>query len=162
MADLGEAVGLGRGGLYHHIGSKEDLLYEIIESFSKDMTDRAEALLDEDLASDVKVRRMTHYLMALVAENLPELTVFFSDFRALGGERRKAVLRERERFERIYRDLMEEGVRQGAFRPVDPLVVKGILGIFNHSHLWLRPDGKLSPADVADLIADFILAGLRR
>src|SRR5436309_3637837 len=29
IAELGEAVGLGKGALYHHIGSKEDLLYEI-------------------------------------------------------------------------------------------------------------------------------------
>jgi AcrR family transcriptional regulator len=29
MSDLGTAVGLGRGALYHYIGSKETILYEI-------------------------------------------------------------------------------------------------------------------------------------
>jgi hypothetical protein len=99
--------------------------------------------------------------MTLVAGNLPELTVFFSEFRALTGPRRREVVEGRGRFEAVWIELLDQGVEQGVFRPVEPLVVKGILGILNFSHLWLRPEGELRPEEVADLFAEFILAGLR-
>lgn len=39
FAELGEAVGLGRGALYYHISSKEDLLYNISSHYMQLLID---------------------------------------------------------------------------------------------------------------------------
>src|SRR5688572_2931069 len=77
IQELSEAVGLGRGALYHHIGSKEQLLFDIITMAVIDVVEEAEALLDEPLEPEDKVRALSHLMMATVADNLAEWTVFF-------------------------------------------------------------------------------------
>jgi len=37
VAEIGEAVGLGRGALYYHISSKEDLLFSIVVRYIEDL-----------------------------------------------------------------------------------------------------------------------------
>src|SRR3954453_21590280 len=70
VQELSEAVGLGRGALYHHIGNKEQLLFDIITMSVIDVVQQAEALLDEPLSAEEKVRRLSRMMMATVSEHL--------------------------------------------------------------------------------------------
>src|SRR4051812_15717846 len=47
IQELSEAVGLGRGALYHHIGSKELLLFDIITQSVISVVQEAEAILEQ-------------------------------------------------------------------------------------------------------------------
>lgn len=160
MSQLGAAVGLGRGALYHHIGSKEDLLFEISSRHVGEMVAFGEALLKEPISADEKFWRLSRRLMRTIADNLPELTVFFREVRSLTGERHEKLLALRDRFESIWVEVVSEGADQGTFARGDPLMVKGILGLHNYSYLWLDPQGKLTPEEIADLFCDLTLYGL--
>jgi AcrR family transcriptional regulator len=160
MVELGEAVGLGKGALYHHIGSKEDLLYEISSRHVIEMVAFGEQLLAGDITPLEKFRRLSRRLMRTIADNLPELTVFFREVRTLTGERGEHLLALRARFEEIWTEILEEGRAAGVFRTADPIIVKGLLGLHNYSYLWLRPDGPLTPEDVSDSYCDLLLRGL--
>lgn len=160
VAELGTAVGMGRGALYHHIKSKEMLLYEISMAHVVYMVDFGHELLAQDLPADEKFRTLARRLMSMIAENLAEVTVFFADARALTGAHRHDVAAKRAEFETIWSELLRQGAEEGIFRPVDPLVAKGILGMFNYSYLWLRANGE-SPEAIADLFIALVLSGLK-
>jgi AcrR family transcriptional regulator len=160
IAELEKAVGLGRGALYHHIGNKENLLYEISRSHVLDMVEFGEDLLLQDLTAEEKFRALARRLMSTIADNLAELTVFFSDHRALSKAHARELAAIRARFEALWSSIVAEGVEEGVFRETSPVVVKGILGMFNYSYLWLRPRGEESPEQIADEFCDVLLAGL--
>ena len=40
------------------------------------------------------------------------------------------------------------------------MVTKGILGMHNYSYVWIDPDGRLAPEDIADIFCDLLLRGL--
>ena len=88
----GDAVGLGRGALYHYVGSKEAALYTI----SKDQVDKmnafAEALVDEGLAPEELPRRMARGQLRNLTEHRSEWAVLFREYTALTGERRDHVI----------------------------------------------------------------------
>jgi AcrR family transcriptional regulator len=113
IQELSDAVGLGRGALYHHIGNKERLLFEIMTANVAQVVDEAEALLAEPIPAEDKVRRLSAMLMATVAENLPEWTVFFREIDALSGRLRTEALRWRRRFEEVWIAVIEQGVAEG-------------------------------------------------
>jgi len=159
VAEIGQAVGLGRGALYHHIGSKETLLYEISVAHVVGMVTFGEEVVARDLPAEDKFRLLARRLMSTIADNLAELTVFFADFRALTGSHHREIRDMRRRFENVWAAILEQGVRDGSFRETDPLVVKGILGMFNYSYLWLRPRGH-SPEEIADAFSELVLRGL--
>jgi hypothetical protein len=39
-------------------------------------------------------------------------------------------------------------------------VVKGVLGFYNYAYLWYRPDGAMSPEEIADTFFDVLINGL--
>jgi AcrR family transcriptional regulator len=160
VAELGRAVDLGRGGLYHHMGSKEDLLVEISVRHVREMVEVGEAILAGDQAPPDKLRALSRRLMRTIAENLAEVTVFFHEVNNLTGEARAEVLERRERFEAIWRAVIDDGVARGYFRTGGGLVTKGLLGMHNYSYVWIDPDGRLKPEEIADVFCDLVLRGL--
>ena len=159
-AELGDAVGLGKGALYYHIGSKEDLLYEISARHVEEMVAFGTALLEQDLEPVEKFRRLSRRLMRTISDNLPELTVFFSEVRSLRGDRGRRLHDLRARFEAIWTAILEDGVARGVFTSADPVTVKGLLGLHNYSYLWLRAQGPLSPEAISDRFCELALRGL--
>jgi AcrR family transcriptional regulator len=162
IQEISDAVGLGRGALYHHIGNKEQLLFEIMTANVIGVVEEAEALLLEQLSAEEKVYRLSAAMMATVAENLAEWTVFFREINTLSGALRREALSWRARFEDVWVAVINQGVSEGVFRECDPIAIKGILGLHNYAYVWIRPNGRLSPSDISSVFCDLLLSGLRR
>ncbi|UGU30168.1 TetR/AcrR family transcriptional regulator [Mycolicibacterium smegmatis] len=160
ISDLGAAVGLGRGALYHYIGSKETILYEISSRQLAQMNNLADELALTEKDPEKRLRGLARALLRNIAEHRAEWTVFFREYHALTGERRDRVIAARERYEAHWRNALDQGVRDGQFRPLPTLMVKGLLGMFNYSYLWLTLDGPESPEDIADDFLDTVLVGM--
>ncbi len=56
IEDISQAVGLGRGALYHHIGSKEQLLFEISSLGLDELTAACQDIVDADMPASEKLR----------------------------------------------------------------------------------------------------------
>ena len=162
VAQLEKAVGLQRGALYHHIGNKEALLYEISTSQLVVMVDAAERIEREVADPEQRIRRLAEAVMENVAEHKLEWTVHYRDFSALTGDRLSHVLELRARYERVWMDGIRSGVTAGEFLPLaDSVVAKGIMGMFNFSYIWLDSAGRLTPRKIAELFCDAFLDGIR-
>lgn len=48
MTELGDAVGMGRGALYHHIKSKEDVLYNITRQYISVLVEQGNKIVEEE------------------------------------------------------------------------------------------------------------------
>jgi AcrR family transcriptional regulator len=160
ISDLGAAVGLGRGALYHYIGSKEMILYEISSRQVAQMNELADELAVTEPDPEKRLRGLARALMRNIAEHRAEWTVFFREYHALTGDRRDRVITARERYEAHWRHALDQAVRDGQFHPLPPLMVKGVLGMFNYSYLWLTADGSRTPEQIADDFLDTIIIGM--
>ncbi len=160
MSDLGTAVGLGRGALYHYIGSKETILYEISSRQLAQMNALADELALTEPDPEKRLRGLARALMRNIAEHRAEWTVFFREYHALTGDRRDRVIAAREQYEAHWRHALDQAVREGQFHPLPPLMVKGVLGMFNYSYLWLTADGSRTPEQIADDFLDTIIVGM--
>ncbi|ABG93437.1 MULTISPECIES: TetR/AcrR family transcriptional regulator [Rhodococcus] len=160
IADLGTAVGLGRGALYHYIGSKEEVLFAISSRQLAQMNDVADELALTEPDPELRLRGLARALLRNIAEHRAEWTVFFREYHALTGDRRVRVVAARERYESHWRHAFEQGVRDGAFTLLPPLMIKGVLGMFNYSYLWLTADGARTPEEIADGFLDALITGL--
>lgn len=161
ISELSRAVGLGRGALYHYIGSKEALLYEISKRHVDTMNAYAEDLLAQDLQAEQRLRALARALMRNIAEHRTEWAVFFREYSALNGDRRDKIVAARERYEGYWRQTLQQGTAEGLFIPIPTLLVKGILGMFNYTYLWFEPNGRISPDQLADEFLDTLLNGIR-
>lgn len=165
LDDLCEATGLQRGGLYHYIGSKEDLLFRIHERFIAPLLEEArriEAQGDDPVST---LRALAHALMSDIAEYRDQVTVFLHESRTVSrrkDERSAAVMAARREFEDVIDRTLQRGVADGLFNIAHPrLALLGFLGMFNYSYQWYRPGHSVSPDEVADAFVGVFLDGIR-
>ncbi len=159
---ISSETGIGRGALYHHIGSKENLLFEICDRRMSELLERSHRILASDHGFEARFRELMRSTMRDLADNAREWTVAFQEFKALTGQRKALIQQAREQYEELVDRILREGAEAGEFTPLDPLVTKGVLGLYNYSYAWLRADGERTPEEVADLFTDALLAGIGR
>ncbi len=160
MSELGRAAGLGRGALYHHITSKEELLFDIASRYLRSLVAFGADLVTHDLPPEQRLRALSRGVMRTVADHLPELTVCFREAQWVTGGRRDELLDLHARYQRVWATVLRMGVDQGAFRAADALTVKALLGMHHYSYLWLRPTGERSAEDIGDAFTELAINGL--
>jgi AcrR family transcriptional regulator len=158
LAELLEAVGLGKGGFYHHISSKEQLLLEIM----LDPVDRVLVSSDRILAGDAdavtKLRQLGTDLGQAMAADLAAWTVFLREHNALGQAGKEKVLERRQAYLDRWRRVLEDGVAEGRFRDLDLAFVESVLGLFIYTFVWNRDQS--SPEALTESIMGVLMHGV--
>lgn len=162
MRDIAEAVGINKGSLYSYIRSKEDLLIPFFERALSPLVVEMEALsADASLTPTERLRRILKAHILNVAENLDILTVYLSEWRQLTADSLSTVRGQRERYAALFLAIIEDGQRQGEFRAIDSRITAlGMIGMCNYLFRWYRTDGRLEPAQIADVLTDLLLRGV--
>jgi TetR/AcrR family transcriptional regulator, cholesterol catabolism regulator len=160
--DLVAATGLQRGGLYHYIGGKQDLLIAIHERFLTPLLEQARAIAAQDLEPEPALRALAYALMDNIHHYRDQVTVFFHEWRTIeGDERWSQVRRERREFETIIADVLEQGRAAGVFRFADGrIALLGFLGMINYAPQWYEPRGRVKHEAIAEQFCDIFLRGI--
>jgi AcrR family transcriptional regulator len=136
-AEICAVSGYGKGALYHHIGSKETLLYNIMTVYMQDLLDEAEAIVERTEDAEERVQALSLSLMQAVIETNAEMTVCFREVHALTSDKRRDVLRLHGDYFRLWERVMNDARDANVFRPVDSEELMGLLGMYFYSFLWV-------------------------
>lgn len=163
MQHLAEGLGMLRGSLYAHIDSKEDLLFDIVDRGADRFISRMEEVVTSEAEPADKVKMAVRAHVSTVAEHIEAATVFLNDWKFLSPDRRDEILAKRDLYESLVREIVEEGIEWGEFpEELDPnFATILILSTVNWLYQWYRPKGRLSPAEVADRLAEMMMHGLK-
>ena len=146
LQDIARRAGLTAGSLYHYIGSKEDLLYELVSmayarslAAATNLRDRP----DEDAAE--RLRALIIGWCEFVRE-LP-FTVEDRDNQFLTAEHRAELDDQRRQIVTIPRAIIDRGIEQGRFDPdLDSAVVAtSLFSLLNAPRKWYGPDLAVVP-----------------
>ncbi len=165
IADLSEATGLAAGGIYHYIGSKENLLIAICDDLLAPLLAEAREILAADGPAEAQLRSLLRAWLAQIETHQAHMLVFAQERHTIEREPQwRAVRRQRKQFEGLLDEVLARGEADGTMAFEDRrLTLLALLGMVNYTPTWLRPHGRLSAADVADGYCDLILraAGVR-
>src|SRR5581483_11243284 len=160
LADVAQAVGIQKASLYHHIESKEDLLWDVARAGADAFRTALDGVPD-DVPSTEKLRLVLRAHLRVVSAQLDAATVFTREWRSLAGERREQFLVERRRYEERIRELFREGLERGELRSDLDLAAATLLFLSaaNWAYTWLRPGGDTDA--LADRFFGVLLDGMR-
>jgi AcrR family transcriptional regulator len=157
---IAERAGVSKVTLYRYVSSKEDLLSLVVERIIASFRQGLRQIVEQRRPAEETLRRIVHYQVTLLAENLPFLTVFFSEESGLPAPMATQAARAKREYDRTIERVVREGIEAGRLRALPPtLVVFGILGMCNWLHKWYRPQGPLSPGQIADVFVDLLERG---
>jgi AcrR family transcriptional regulator len=164
VQDVADAVGILKGSLYYYIDSKEDLLYRVLLEVHEDAGDILASIVAMTGATPLEriaayVRRHVEYNV----RNTTKVAVYYHDFGLLSPERKADIRKHRRVYEEFLENLIREAQKAGDVAPsADPRVLAYCMfGTMNWTYTWYRPGGRVSVAELADMIAEFTVNGLR-
>jgi TetR/AcrR family transcriptional regulator, cholesterol catabolism regulator len=163
LTELCAANGLGKGTLYHYIGSKEALLAAIHDRVMDEVMAGADRVAAAGGSPSQKLSMLGDELLDVIHRYPDHVWVFLHEFPALTGDRAEQFRLRRREYERRVEAVLRAGIDAGEFRDVDPrLTALAWLGMHNYTYLWLKPGGRLSARDVAKPFADIFIGGITK
>jgi AcrR family transcriptional regulator len=159
MREIAEAAGVGKSTLYDYFPSKDEIMIAYVVDEVERMTAQVQAIIAQDLSVTEKFRRIwRNHLQGMLANKQTYIKISFESQR-LSLESQQRIQVHRHAYQDMLCELVEQGIRQGEFRPVNPLLaIRGMFSLLTPMVYTSRPTG--SPDQMLEEAMDIIFKGL--
>jgi AcrR family transcriptional regulator len=160
MREIATAASVGKSTLYDYFSSKDEILISYFEDEIQKITGLAQEIIDLDLPITEKLMRIIEmHLEYLVASKQLYLKLSIETQRLSMGSQQR-VQKVRYKYQDMLRALIEEGIRSGEFRPVNPLLAaRTIFTLLSTAVYTSRPTG--TPAEMMEDAMDIFFKGVQ-
>jgi len=163
ISDIAKGSGIQKASIYYHYASKEDLLYHILKSTMDDLTSYLKNRLVTVQGVEQRMRRAVRSHVRFHLERQKENFIANSELRGLTHDHYRSIVRQRDEYETIFQDLIQQGAKEGVFAEVDVKILSyAILTLCTAGATWFNPDGRLTVGEIADIYETFIISGLKQ
>ncbi len=127
MRQIAKEAGIGKSTLYDYFPTKDDILAWGVEDELVDLATTAQQIAALRLPAVTRLRKiMKNHVDVLSARREFYLRLSF-EVQRLGLETQKRIQVRRHAYQDLIRQLINDGIREGAFRKVDSLFVARML-----------------------------------
>jgi AcrR family transcriptional regulator len=162
MSDVAAAAGLTKAGLYHHVSSKESLLYTVLDS-GLDLTESyvmkpLEGI--QDPLDRLKTMIDLHLRLVLEERNL-EVTGLLHECKTLATADQTRINRRKKEYVRMTTKLISDVARKYGVKHVNPkLAAFALLGMLNWTYQWYSTAGSNSREEIVKSFQRIFLQGI--
>jgi AcrR family transcriptional regulator len=162
MSEVASDVGVSKGTIVHHFGSKERMLAEIHLEFMKRRMHEVR-YIKQTLHEPVE--QLVAIIYAVLASHRDEYNgakAFMREIMLFATSPEMSDVREvRRDYQASVTEVISRGIDEGVLRPNDvDLVTLQIFSMCNHTWTWYRPDGRYSMPRIAESFLQVVLGGL--
>src|SRR3546814_20856981 len=116
----------------------------------------ARRIIEQESEPERQLQKLGHDLIDIIARHKAELTVCFREIQSLTGERREKVLALHAAYERIWADVLKAGAKIGRFRTYSKSSLKGLLGMYYYSYIWIQPESRSMIKESTDILHEIV------
>ncbi|WP_020670074.1 TetR/AcrR family transcriptional regulator [Amycolatopsis nigrescens] len=150
IRDLASAAKLSSASLYHYMGTKEELLAELMDASLRRLVTAADEVTAGVPAPAARLSRLVALHVFTHALQPDETKVVDNEVRALSPAARRPVVALRDGYEARWASVLEDGVEAGVFDTDQPSATRlALLEMCNGVARWYSPRGKLSLDELA-------------
>ena len=167
--DIARALGATKGKIYHHFGSKGELVCAIRKHSVQLTLDRVSPYFEADTPPPKKFHAMAEaHVVAMISE-LAYHRVVVEEMRGsgtgsiTGSERqlRLEITALQSEYEDMFRSVLAAGIASGEFRDQDlSVTVRSFLMMLHAPIYWYQPRGPQNSQTIATQLADMALGAV--
>ena len=159
IREIADEAGVTTAALYHHMGSKQDLLLTIMRDAMHEMVAGARAAMDEAPGPPEELAGIARAHVLYNGENLLDAYVGDAEIRSLDPPNRARIVKIRDEYEALWAEVIMRGAIAGDFRIGDQKLFRlAVIQMCNGVTYWYTPSGPTPLAAIADELAGFALA----
>lgn len=143
LRDIAAAAGIKAGSIYYHFDSKESLLLDVLQRGISAMEDafRTAANETQGCGGDERIRAHVRGHLSALFDHGPYTTNHVSAFHIAPESVRAEVIPDRDRYERMWTELLTELQDGGEIAPDIPIGLSrlALFGAMNFAVEWFDP-----------------------
>jgi AcrR family transcriptional regulator len=162
ISEIAKGCGIQKASIYYHYPSKEDLLFQIMQTTMDDLMVHLHASLNGADTIEAKLRAAVRGHVQFHLNRQKENFIANSELRGLTPEHFKAIVEKRDAYERIFLDLIRQGREAGVFFDGDDRILSyAILTLCTSGAFWFKKGGRLTVDEIAEIYEAFVLRGMK-
>lgn len=158
---LADRVGVQGASIYHHFPSKQDILFAIMEDTMTGLLQEVRRGLEGETAPPARLRRAIRVHINYHRVNRDETYVADAELRSLDAANYKKIVTMRSAYERIFTDILKDGVAEGFMQVGDvSLATKALLQMCTGISYWYSPSGRRPIGEIIDQYVELFFWGV--
>lgn len=161
IAEVAARCGVSKALLYHYYRDKEHLLFDIAERYVDRLAHLCTEAIGPDRPAEAALRRLIERFM-VACENAGAFhRVLVQDVKYLSPVHRGRVRAKQRRVIEAFASAVAAAAPDlEGDRLLEPVTMT-LFGMMNWTFTWLRPEGPVGHSELAPIVADLFLGGLR-
>ncbi|WP_171205859.1 TetR/AcrR family transcriptional regulator [Ruegeria sp. HKCCA0235A] len=164
MTLLAKECGISKANIYHYYDSKDAILYDILETYLRELRDRICNVDLNGLTSEQKLRKAVREILFAYQGADDEHRVQISGMSALTEEQQKLLRGYQLELVNFVRDILKELAPTAFNDDKDKLrgTTMSVFGMLNWYYMWNSGAGPKAREDYADLVSTLTVHGIQK
>ena len=160
MQEIAQAARVGKSTLYDYFPAKDHVLLFVFEEELDILQEQAEGLAAEEIPVEEKLIKILEAQLDYLLNNKNFFIELSMQVMQVGQAVQKRIMKKRYAYQDLLRAVLEQGVREGVFRPVNTrLATRTLLSIMEVLVYTTRPTG--SPREMLADALDMFMHGIK-
>src|SRR5579863_3537248 len=159
--EIAASLGIRQASLYHHLASKENLLFQLGVTSLERLLQEVQSAVKESNSPEGQLGLLVHAHLNTLLKYRTRHALMLKELRALSGPGRRQILGLRKRYEKLVLSILNHGQSVGSVRTDIPTkyLCLALLNILNWAVLWFHDDDALSSDQLAEIFARAYIQG---
>lgn len=164
VRQIARKVSMKGGSLYYHFANKDEILFALFDEGNRRLLEAAHRVLALGLNGAPRIlRKLIQEHMCVLAGDQAQFMVVTRELHQLKGARRERIMAQRDEYDRIVRGVIEQGIKEGSFKPCNAKIVSyGLIAWLNGVAYWFSPSGSLTIEHIASEYSRVLFTGLQK
>jgi len=168
MSEIAEEAEFGTGTLYNYFKSKEDLYFTLIDEKVEEINRLVKAELSHKTSAKERIEKVLRLQFEFIERNRDFFRIYISERNrfewTVKDDLGKGIHDKMVTYIRILAQVMKEGMKEGEFKPMDPIdLAHALVGIVNSFIFeWLISPKPYPLISNIDTVLEIFLRGAQR
>ena len=161
LRELARRAGIQGGSIYHHFGSKQEILFQLMDNTMTDMVTSLSTLLNGIDDPQEKLGRLLRFHISYTICGPDETYITDDELRNLNADNYLQIIAKRDAYQKLFEEVFLAGSQQQGWLVVDQkLMARAAIQMGTGVASWYKPDGPMSIDQISEYYAELLCKGL--
>ena len=161
IRDIAAELGINKSTLYHYIGSKEEALFNTINSGMEYAVDTLGKIAAKDILAEERLEEILSFYVRSFCSDPERILLLANDFKHLEKTHQVIVIEKQKQVLKFFKSTLNELASEKKLKDINPAVaIFAFIGMAHHTVDWFKMDGEVGLDELAANFVEIFTKGI--